>query len=169
VSVRRAFPPGEYERILVGAILSFWGTLLVVVPLQLLLVVLYVLSLLPIEEVKKQVLRVTTRLSEIIGDSYVFVASPVMRSAITSKLLADLGWLETKCDKVIVLAHSQGAAVAFDALRDRPDDKPVYLITYGAGIRKLFEMEQMTRSGRWLPFSCASSGWYFSWPSSLAK
>jgi hypothetical protein len=127
------------------------GLIFVVVPLQLFLVALYLVSFVPIVAIKKQVMSAAVLLSEIIGDSYVWVVNRVTRSAITTKLIADLEWLEARSEVVVVLAHSQGAAVAFDALRRRAEKKPVQLITYGAGIRKLFEMENIMNKGSWAP------------------
>ncbi|MEP6821401.1 MAG: hypothetical protein ABI946_03535 [Chthoniobacterales bacterium] len=138
-----------------GAIVvAFVGLIFVVLPLQLFLVALYVLALVPLQAVKDWVVRLGVRISEIIGDSYVFVSNPLARAAITHKLLTDLAWLEERCGNeipIVILAHSQGAAVAFDALRGRRSSRPVRLITYGAGIRRLFEIESEIRSDSLIP------------------
>lgn len=122
--------------------------------LQLFLVALYLLSLVPILALTQWITRMTVAISSIIGDSYIFVSSPIARVAIAGKILSDLRWLERRCESVVVVAHSQGAAVAFDALRFREEGKPARLITYGAGIRKLVEIDSVHRreaaAPRWI-------------------
>jgi hypothetical protein len=49
---------------------------------------------------------------------------------------------DCKCERVVVLAHSQGAFIAVDALRGFPPGSVDLLLTFGSGVRKLAEIKQ---------------------------
>ena len=80
-----------------------------------------------------------------LGDSFVLVASPLQQAAIVARAQRDLAWLAGRCRTVVVVAHSQGAAVAHRALRLGWPPQALLLITFGSGLRKLEEIEAMER------------------------
>jgi hypothetical protein len=129
--------------------LSFNAMLLAVFGLVVLIILslLLLLSfLLPIESVRQFALNVQLRLSATIGDSSAYLRSPLVSSAILTRLHHDLNWLAERCDRVVIVAHSQGAAVAYDAIQGWPwkggrEPKLTHLITYGSGLRKLFDIK----------------------------
>lgn len=91
---------------------------------------------------------VQKKLSSTLGDSYLFVSSPITGAAIFTRVKKDLEWLTARCDRVIVLAHSQGAAVSYQVIErefwgGHSPEKLHALITYGSGLRKLFDLENV--------------------------
>jgi hypothetical protein len=93
-------------------------------------------------------------LSASIGDSYLFTANPIVESAIVTRVQRDIEWLAVRCDEVVVVAHSQGAAIAYEAIQQwtwrECVPKPLKrLITYGSGLRKLFELKSALRRSAW--------------------
>ena len=56
----------------------------------------------------------------------------------------DLRWLQERCDKVAIVAHSQGAAIAHQVLKDgyQPANLQAF-ITLGQGITKLHLLQRM--------------------------
>lgn len=103
----------------------------------------------PIDTVRAAVGRIQRALAATAGDSMVFLESPVTAAAVCSEVSGTLAWLERTCGPEwrgprVVLAHSQGATVALEALRRDADGgvragapRPVTLVTFGAGINKL--------------------------------
>jgi hypothetical protein len=123
------------------------------------LALLLVLAIPPIPSLRSALLRVQQTLADSVGDSYILLASPIQRAAIVSHVRRDLEWLLPRCRRIAVVAHSQGAAVAYDVLctgvlegRTRGDS---LFITFGSGLSKLEEIRRIigTRK-RWF-------GW---WP-----
>jgi hypothetical protein len=91
------------------------------------------------------------------GDAYILTRSPIRFAAMSTQVRSDLQALRQQCAAVMVVAHSQGTAVAWHALkRELTDDAsplpgqgspaPVkLLITYGQAIRKLTFLLRMAR------------------------
>jgi hypothetical protein len=91
---------------------------------------------------------VTRTLLETVGDSRAFVQNEIDAVQMTKTVRSDLDILAARCRKVAVVAHSQGAAVAHAALRQREDEgkAPVdLLLTFGSGLRKLHELSAPER------------------------
>jgi hypothetical protein len=112
-------------------------------------VLLCLLALMPLglfPRTRRTVLRVQAKLANSLGDSFVLLRSPLRRDAMVSQIERDIDWLESQgCEKIAVIAHSQGAEVARLALVRRPHTKePVGLfLTFGAGIEKLDAVRQL--------------------------
>jgi pimeloyl-ACP methyl ester carboxylesterase len=88
------------------------------------------------------------------GDSLILLESPIQGAAMTSRIREGVQHLRSRCSKVVVVAHSQGAAVAERALIDRTDLPPIdALITVGSGIKTLEEERRARELGlmSWLP------------------
>ncbi len=129
-----ALREGEVARALLG-----FAYLVVTFPLALLLQML-VLLLLPISLVpvlRPVVAPVQRWIAGFIGDSYVLLTSRFQFQSMVSKVQEDLEWLAERCDVIAVLAHSQGAAVAHEALRQAKPPKVELLVTFGSALARL--------------------------------
>ena len=109
-------------------------------------------GLLPIPQLRTLILSAQSTLTATIGDSLAFVESPLRAALIRQRIRTRLRRLKARCDHTIVVAHSQGAAAAFDTLggivdvatgRLTDDDArlaeeaPDTLVTFGAGTNQL--------------------------------
>ena len=113
-----------------------------VIAMELFLIALLVLALVPIKAVHDFVQRINAALSGILGDSFVFASSEMRQRAVTSKLASDIAWLGSKfkCKHIVLVAHSQGAAVSYLTLKRYGLGKVRLLVTFGAGIVKLHQL-----------------------------
>jgi hypothetical protein len=123
--------------------------LFVAILMQTMLLAVMIFGLLPISFLRSLAGHVQKTFAAVLGDSYLFVASPISASAAVTQVKNDLEWLAERCDQVVILAHSQGAAVAYRAIDEwswegRVPKKLKQLITYGSGLRKLFELQQLS-------------------------
>jgi len=86
-------------------------------------------------------------LATIVGDSYALLGNPLLGSAIVDTVRQHIRRLGDRCQRVVVIAHSQGGAIAHAAVRKDPLIDCEVLITYGSGLHKLTLVEQLS-SGR---------------------
>jgi hypothetical protein len=101
------------------------------------------LALLPVPFLKNWLRGIQGVISSSVGDSYALVAHRLGgRGAILGRLAHDVRWLSSRCTKLVVVAHSQGAAAAHLALRTRHAPKVDLLLTFGSGLRKLEELQR---------------------------
>ena len=125
------------------ALVKLFVGLLFAPVLVLALVVVAVVGLLPIPAIRSALLSAQRVFTATVGDSLVFVESPVRAALIKTRILEGLEGLQQRCDRTVVVAHSQGAAVALEALggiagvNEPPDKQPDTLITFGAGTNPL--------------------------------
>jgi hypothetical protein len=119
--------------------------------LSLVLLALAVLEKLPIPRIDLAVRWVAVKISAVLGDSYMLAHCPVQFAAMCTQVASDLRWLQDRCEKVAVVAHSQGAAIAHQVLKDDssknddgsgPDGVQAF-ITIGQGISKLHLLWRM--------------------------
>lgn len=116
-----------------------------------------VLRLLP--PLREQVARMQSVLSATIGDSFVFVSAGSGSASIVQQVRRDIEWMRSqKVDRIVVAAHSQGAAVTYEALNQwscpLPATEPhhgcssleVDLLTYGSGLDKLNSLRDVART-----------------------
>jgi len=89
-----------------------------------------------------------------VGDAYVLTRSPMRFGAMSTQVRSDLQALRKSCSCVAVIAHSQGTAVAWHAIKYELTDSdgesgpsaPISLFTtYGQAIRKLTFMLNIAR------------------------
>lgn len=116
---------------------------------------------LPIPKIRDLIGSVQRTLAATVGDSYVFVGQHVAGGAIKSRVRTALGWLSERCERVAIVAHSQGGAVAHEIVRSDPLSQCDYLLTFGSGLRKLTEIRDAVRAPgqRWLwATSCVALG-----------
>jgi len=112
-----------------------------------------VIGVLPIARLRAAILRLQKTLLGTVGDSYALLESSIRGSAMSSCVQRDLKWLQSVAGKTVIVAHSQGAAVAHAALR-QSSARPDLLFTFGSGLRKLFVLDAVRGSDRfiaWLP------------------
>jgi hypothetical protein len=115
---------------------------------QISMVVLLLLSAVPY--VRRLALRAHRLIAQTVGDSYALTNQPLVFDAMVSRIQDDIDWLADRCDKVAVVAHSQGAALAHEALSAESTANRVdLLVTFGAGIAKLRALTHLpvARSG----------------------
>jgi hypothetical protein len=107
-----------------------------------LLLLLLLAASIPVPAVRTFVGKTLGWLSTTIGDAYLFVADPVNRAAMEQRLAALFRKTIPQDDSTtVVLAHSQGAALAYRALQELdPEERPAALITVGSGVGRLQEV-----------------------------
>ncbi len=113
--------------------------------LELCIAAVVMFGLLPIPGLNRVLLAMEGLLASFLGDSLVLVASPMQQAAMIAQVHRDLAWLSERCKRVAVIAHSQGGAVAHRALRHARPPEVALLLTFGSGLRKLEELEQMSK------------------------
>lgn len=134
----------------IGFLVQAWFRLLwswlVIVPigtivtlaLSLLIAAVMVIAVIPSAGLRARVAGVIQTLLGTTGLSYVFVHSRIRRSAILGQVARDFDWLQQRCKKMIVLAHSQGGAVAHELLASRiPPTNLREFIPFGSGLKPL--------------------------------
>jgi hypothetical protein len=131
---------------------STFLALVAAVVLQTVALVILVLSIIPLDPVRDVVSRLQRFASSSVGDLYMVLTSPIQRAALTSAVQRDVDWLRAQgCERVAVIAHSQGGYVAYQALADawyRPVDT---FVTFGSGLIRLTESERARRTGLLAP------------------
>jgi hypothetical protein len=116
--------------------------LLLCLATQLALIVVAKISELPIPRLRAWLEPVLLWLIGVPGQSYVLINSHVQRASILTEVEKRLEWMRERCRKVIVVAHSQGAAVAYLVLSKRKSWENVeHFITVGSGVKKLRMLE----------------------------
>ena len=123
---------------------------------------LLLFSLIPIPIVSGFVQGLARNLAGSFGDLLVFVRSPVRFAAMAERVRGDIEWLDRNCDRVMVVAHSQGSAVAWQAIRrtaQRPEGERAQVamfFTFGQAFRKLKSLHRLhTRVGGFRQFMFA--------------
>ncbi len=116
---------------------------LALTPLALLVILLIlVVGALPFASMHKLAANAQRLLAATVGDSYVFMHQSITRATICARVRRRLEWLSARCNRIAVVAHSQGAAVAHRVLRDPVTAPCDLLITFGSGLSKLTEIER---------------------------
>jgi len=118
---------------------------------------LALLEKLPIPRIDEAVRWVAVKVSAVLGDSYMLAHCPVQFAAMRTQVARDLRWLQDRCEKVAVVAHSQGAAIAHQVLKDGGDHRGNIraFITVGQGISKLHLLWRMD----WDPHAYRAAWW----------
>ena len=114
---------------------------------------LLLFSLLPIPGLQDVAKALAKNLSGSFGDLLVLVRSPVRFAAMAEQVRSDIDDLGDRCDRVIVLAHSQGSAVSWHAIRRnaarrRPETRSqiALFVSFGQAFRKLKSLYLVHRS-----------------------
>ncbi len=95
-------------------------------------------------------------LVDAVGDFSTYLQDDIQALNIRGSVASTIDWLvdQEGCDQVVVLAHSQGTVVAFDALASRAPahiDKVKKLVTFGEALNKAFELAHQQRLAGTLP------------------
>ncbi len=138
----------RYPGLVLAAIAHFFSLFLAVV-IQVLIVLMLPLALLP--GLGSWVMSAQRFLATIVGDSLVFVGSPIQQNAIVSKAHESLEWLSDRCNVVAIVAHSQGAAVGYNlimsSLSEPQREKIKLFFTLGSGLGKLHDLQMNSTRG----------------------
>ena len=122
-------------------------------PLVVVVLALGIIGSIPINVIRRSVLAIQRTLTSGVGDSFVLLTSPIQEAAILEHVRRDLEWLASDAKKVVIVAHSQGAAVVHRLLRGirsegrlQAEISPVpsnveVLISLGSGVHKLEELD----------------------------
>ncbi|NNF63649.1 MAG: hypothetical protein HKN07_05255 [Acidimicrobiia bacterium] len=124
----------------VGRLIQLLIVFAVIPILVLLVAIIALIGAIPIGGVRAFAGGAQRILSASLGDSFIFVRKPIQASAIHEKVRRDLEWLGERSRKVAVVAHSQGAAVAHEVIKDDPRHDIVAFISLGSGLGKLLEL-----------------------------
>jgi hypothetical protein len=124
---------------------------------SILLLALAVVEKLPIPRIDEAVRWVAVRISAVLGDSYMLAHCPVQFAAMRTQVARDLRWLQDRCERVALVAHSQGAAIAHQVLKDGDDHlgNVRAFVTLGQGISKLHLLWRMD----WDPQAYRAAWW----------
>lgn len=104
---------------------------------------LLILSLVPVPVLSAAMRALAKNLTGSFGDLLVLVRSPVRFAAMAEQVRADIAHVSSLCDRVMVVAHSQGSAVSWHAIRrtaERPADDRANVdrfLSFGQAFRKL--------------------------------
>ena len=125
---------------------------------MILLALTLVLGLLPIPQLRSLILTTQTMLIGTVGDSLAFVESPLRAALIRGRILEGLERLKGRCERTVIVAHSQGAAATLDALggildHDETGESPApapqgpvpdALVTFGSGVNQLVSLKVLS-------------------------
>ena len=112
---------------------------------QVFILILSVIALIPIPKLRRSLSGLLSTLSATIGDAYILVSSPIQKTLAMQKVLDGIAYLSKECDAIVVIAHSQGAAITSEVLSYSPETKVKKLITVGSGVSKLQLLMEMVR------------------------
>jgi hypothetical protein len=112
------------------------------------LVLLLVPLALPVSRLRTIARSVTGELANTVGDAFILTSSATQYDAMVRRVSRDLNWLSRRVPTVAVVSHSQGAALAYEAIRNygRPRNLGL-LVTVGEGIGKLLALRALRERG----------------------
>jgi hypothetical protein len=106
------------------------------------LLVAWVAALVPIPMVRRFIAVVLQHATLILGDSYGLVANETQRGAIITRFQNTVVWLRSRCERLVIVAHSQGTAVVHAAMAGSFIEAPAMLVTFGSGLAKLAQLRR---------------------------
>jgi hypothetical protein len=116
-------------------------------PLIIVLALLVVARAIPIERVRKGVEAVARLLAASLGDVFIILSTHVDRAAIRARIVHDYAWLDARCTRTVVVAHSAGSALTHQLIRDRRLDGVHMYITLGEAIWRMRWMVSLSQQG----------------------
>lgn len=125
------------------------------------MLLVWLLASVPVERLRSALLKLQWLLAGVVGDSYVFLQDAVQRRAIVDRVQRDVEWLSQRCRKVVVVAHSQGAAVADQAVNNPLEYQPASLralVTLGAGVQTLDRLGRLRSKPKAIRAGCVGLG-----------
>jgi len=114
---------------------------------QIVIIALSLAAAVPIAPWRSFVSRLLLTLSATLGDSYVLLHSQTQFRLAVESVTTDIETMVRACEKTMVVAHSQGAAIAHEAIR-RASIEPskVLFVTVGSGVQKLRELKALNHA-----------------------
>lgn len=89
-------------------------------------------------------------LTATLGDSYVLLEHDMQRAALVSRVRAALKWLVPRVRRIAVVAHSQGGAIAHEAVRASCPASVELFVSVGSGLEKLAFLKLVRQRGEGL-------------------
>ena len=129
-------------------LVSLGVSLPIVLAFQLCVLALSILAVLPIPPLRKSLSGLLLAMTGVLGDAFVLIENPVQRAALVERTRRSLHWLAERCQGIMVVAHSQGAAIAHRALGNTAPPNVQELVTFGSGLEKIGQIEFAQRRGR---------------------
>ncbi len=129
-----------------------FATLPLVIPLlaatQVGLAVVLVASFIPLDSVRTYTDGILRKFAAVIGDSYAFASSPVRTAMILRRVEDDMEWLAKRCKHLVIMGHSQGAAIVYLTLQSKRPENFLLVLTLGSGLWKLINLLKLKTPGR---------------------
>jgi hypothetical protein len=91
----------------------------------------------PIGRWRRALVNAVNKLTLVLGDSYVLLEQDIQRATLVERVRRSLDWLTERADRVAVIAHSQGAAIAHEVLQQTSSQNIRLCVTVGSGLEKL--------------------------------
>ena len=118
---------------------------------QLVVFLIIVLAAIPIGPLREFFSELLLKLSRTLGDSFVLIHSPLQRNIAIDTVADEIKVMLKKCQKVIVVAHSQGAAISYYALEkialsNSANRGDIEFISVGSGLDKLTDLEETSHA-----------------------
>jgi hypothetical protein len=143
----------------VGFALFFVASLPIAAVAEVFVSLLLVPLLIPVPALRDFAKNAVVKLANTLGDCFVLTSSSVQFDAMVRQVARDLAWLESQVGTVALVAHSQGAAVAHEAIREYGRAKDLSLFaTVGQGLAKLHRVRALRRAHKTTGFGLAWLG-----------
>lgn len=123
--------------------------------LQALVLLALLLWLIPIGPWRRALGAAVRALTLTLGDSFVLLEQDVQRAAMTARVRRMLAWLDARVERIAVVAHSQGGAIAHEALRAGATGKVRLFASLGSGLEKLQFLRLVREHRKGVAASCA--------------
>jgi hypothetical protein len=117
------------------------------VAVQVVLAILLIVGLVPLDPIKKYTDRILRNFAAVIGDCYAFASSPLRTALIVDRVKSDMEWLAKRCTRLVIIGHSQGAAITYLTLLTRRPDNLRLVVMLGSGLRKLIAILKLNTPG----------------------
>jgi hypothetical protein len=86
-------------------------------------------------------------ISHWVGDIFLILNSPIQRSAMVGKVKKDLEWMKKECSQIVIVAHSQGAAISYQILHEDKSPQIKGFVTLGSAIKLFKKVESLQVRG----------------------
>ncbi len=158
--------PWHWWRIVAAVVLTVLGLPVAMVLVMTAGLAALIRPLLPFAWLRDLAATIGLALSQVVGDSYLYLMSPASSGAIRTRVSKALAAAAERGGPVVVLAHSQGAQVTVDALTAEPVEVR-HLVTFGSGIGQLAWIRRIRRTrpalfltglGAWAVILAAGAG-----------
>lgn len=117
--------------------------------------------LIPVKSLRDSAKAVALKLANTVGDSFVLISSSTQFDVMVTRVANDLQWLVGRVGgkPVAIVAHSQGTAITYEALRRHGQPKGIkLLVTHGEGIEKLVATRVLRSERRYFRYIVAWFG-----------